>query len=513
MARPERPNVRNDTVWSFGRYARGESQIREPENVQEVRDFFRSYLNDPNPPAVVIRAGGHSFDGQAVHDRDKGSRIVLSAEKFRGEPPTIRYHRNAPKLVTLSAEVRWRDFLDDARTRAPIRIPASMQTGGLATVGGTLAGDCLSRFSGTMGKESESIESFKLLTPSLQPPGDGLTPISRTSHPDLFFAVIGGLGYLGFVTEATYRLVEIPADSVAHTEVTTRKSMASLLKRQRDVIREWQEQGRDEPLAVSSAAFINEAPLTHAPQFKGGVFKSWYGSPGPVWRPAWPLYGNVNDPGRWAAEYTARIDGINTLIHQALYDLARLATPPLFVNDIADFIFFMDGNTKAKEAYEALLQPRRFPIFQQTWVIPSSNATIFGDELVELLIERRIQPTELDVLFMRGNKCLLSAGYYARAMEEPPLKAAFTLGFERWTPSSQPKRPAGDVTALCEELNDRAIKYGGRIHLVKNVHVRRGGTQFRDMFGGTLDEFLRIKAQCDPSGLIRNKFFEHLLKN
>src|SRR6185437_16945245 len=103
------------------------------------------------------------FGSQALHEGDTGMEMVLSTDGF--DPERIEFDPTRSDRVTLGCGVRWRHFVRTAIHHAkshdiPIYLPGCMQTGGDATVGGTFSADCLSRFSGTMGKESLWIESF-----------------------------------------------------------------------------------------------------------------------------------------------------------------------------------------------------------------------------------------------------------------------------------------------------------------------------------------------------------------
>ena len=203
---------------SFGRCARGESEALRPRCVDEIQQAFAAAM--ANDRRVTIRGGGHSFDGRArrrATAASKRSYSLTRLNKIKFEPGN---------RVTVGAGATWCDILAESMKRG--LIPAIMQTASRATAGGTLAGDCLSRFSGGLGKESEWIESF-CLVPVV---GEPFLHRSRQENKDLFHAAIGGHGYLGFVTDITYQLLELPAGSCAHTEVTTFTSLSELVEAQ-----------------------------------------------------------------------------------------------------------------------------------------------------------------------------------------------------------------------------------------------------------------------------------------
>lgn len=202
---------------SFGRCASGRSMAERPACIDDVRAVFDRAAREHRH--VTIRGGGHSFDGQALHEGDTGSQIVLRTDMF------TRIDFGPGPLVTVGAGAKWGDILSQSLQRG--LIPAIVQTASGATAGGTLAGDCLSRFSGALGKESAWIESFTLVSPGHAP-----MTCSRTDNAEVFHATIGGHGYLGFVTDITYRLLELLPGSVARTDVTTFRSLPDLVDAQ-----------------------------------------------------------------------------------------------------------------------------------------------------------------------------------------------------------------------------------------------------------------------------------------
>src|SRR4051794_139369 len=156
--------IENREFRSFGRGAAGRSLLVEPRSVDDVRNAFESaYMNHVR---VAVRGGGHSFHDQALHSGDNGEQMILSTRYF----DSIEFAPNGDALtVRIGAGVKWIDYYNAAVPRAsltgePLRLPGSLQTGRNATAGGTMSGDCLSRFSGILGKESQWIESFRIVT-------------------------------------------------------------------------------------------------------------------------------------------------------------------------------------------------------------------------------------------------------------------------------------------------------------------------------------------------------------
>ncbi len=474
-----------DTIRSFGRYHAGNSLLRYATSVDEIRAVFAEAIHSKR--RVAIRAGGHSFHDQALHNGDTGKSIVLLVGDFQKD--LIEFAKDGSH-VRLGAGVEWGDYFQAAlnyanATGEPLLIPASIQTGRKATVGGTLSGGCLSRFSGTMGKESRSIVSFQLLTTT-----GNILDVNETKDPDLFRAVIGGHGYLGFVLEATYKLVPVAMPSVAHTAISLHDSFTELVQRQLEIV------GRNPGAmrAVSSAWFTDLLGIGGTSRIKGAVFESRFDKPSVPSKPGFPLYDNIKSGLRYATEVLARTEPANTLVHDFLLQFVKLHHGN-FENDLTDFMFFMDGNTVAKEHFEELTG-QLFPIIQQTFVIPPQKTVQFAENCERKMRSRFIRPTESDMLYVKADECLMSATYKMDGF-------AVSFGFE---PTDN--HTARRIQELLDELTQDCIDVGGRLHLVKDAYAHK--TKLQRMFSPQIQTFEEIKRKNDPSLILQNTFSDKL---
>lgn len=481
-----------EEIRSFGRCARGTSDVYFPCDEDDIQKVFAIASQSPQR-RVAIRGGGHSFDSQAVHDADLGANIILNTRHI--EPDLIEFNFNGkPDLVRLGAGVTWRRFVDAAIERSvtqgkPIQLPGSLQTGRDATIAGTLAGNTLSRFSGTSGKENRWIESFRLVTPR----GESLD-VSRGSHGKLFQAVVGGHGYIGVVTEVVYRLVSIEPGSCAQTTISRHESFRSLIDEQLQLVRQHQTRRPSEPIAVSSAWFVEIPGDT---KIKGAVFNSRYAQPSNPPLLGFPLYNDIEALGRYWIEVLARFPAVNLAIHEILYQIAG-GNGGRFENDLRNFLFFMDGNTVAKRRFEERHPGQQFPIVQQTYVIPPDRTEKFAKRCEAEMAAIDIRPTECDMLFAQQDDCFLSANYKLDGF-------AVTLGFEPIAPKGC---PPDAIPQLLHKLSELCLEAGGRIHLVKNVCAPKD--VLREMFS-QIDTFEAIKREHDPGLLLQNSFSDRLL--
>ncbi|MBR8640520.1 FAD-binding oxidoreductase [Streptomyces tuirus] len=139
---------------------------------------------------VGVQATGHG----ALEPVDRG--ILLSTRqlgKLAIDP--------AARTATLGAGVRWRDVLAAA---APYGLATlSGSNTGVGAVGYTLGGG-IPVMGRTFGFAADWVRSFEVVTPDAH-----VLHVDPKSEPELFWALCGGAGNFGVVTEMTIELVEV----------------------------------------------------------------------------------------------------------------------------------------------------------------------------------------------------------------------------------------------------------------------------------------------------------------
>jgi len=220
-----------------------------------------------------------------------------------------------------------------------------------------------------------------------------------------------------------------------------------------------------------------------------------YDAPSDPPLPGFPLYSDIDCDFRYWTELMARDDVLNLAIHEVLYGIAGDGDGR-FENDLTNFLFFMDGNTRAKERFEQSHPNEAFPIVQQTFVVHADHAVAFAENCVAKMrsLKYNIVPAECDMLFALRDECFLSGNYQMDGF-------AISLGFEPIEPLGCPKPR---VPALLEELSRDCADIGGRLHIVKNVYVERD--VFRRMYDPQIRRFEELKKQYDPDLILQNTF-------
>jgi decaprenylphospho-beta-D-ribofuranose 2-oxidase len=479
---------------SYSRLDSACAEVKRPADVAELAELLIAARDDGR--RVTFRAGGMSLHDQSLNDD-----LVISLERFHEIGP-IDVTR---QTISVGAGARWGDIV--AATLPHDLVPYVVVTSKRCTAGGTLASDGISRYSPSYGSESVHIESFDILFV-------GATAVRTILRPDpddrdsedakLFRAVIGGFGYLGVVTRITHRLLSVrevagqgPVEVL--TELATYEHFDDLVAAQIALLEEPIEEDL-EHWEFPNHALAEEYPAVYAVAFphkgngRGAVYKSHYsrgvkGKPYVIYRPdAWY---------RKLMGYLLTKPALKPLVNFAVWRSMKGDAGKTFVNDVFDYMFFMDGEVAFKESYEH--PPNRLArVVQQTFVVHYGKAAEFLDEIPEILQAEKIEPTLFEFLFMPRDRVLMSASY-----EMPGF--AITLAFQDIRCEERRRaaiRAIEKISSLCHH------SFGGRIHFTKNVYAEPD--VIRGMYGERATAFLALKDHYDPHRVLRNAFFERI---
>ncbi len=441
-----------------------EATVYAPRSVDDLRRLLRTARN--RRWRVTFRGGGCAFDTQSLN-RD----VVISLAALDRIEVDVRNAR-----VTAEAGATWGAVV--AATVPHGLVPYVLVTTRSATVAGTAASDCLSRFSPSCGKEGSHILSFELLTV------DGrLLRCTREENADVFFAAIGGFGYLGAITRVTYRLWPLGYAPAVETVVTPYRSM------------------RDFLTALIPASGSRGDSRSEARPMEG-LYGAWFGPRALLFRSryverSWrrPLR-LLHQPRSWlraAIDLLLRWQWFSRLGSWLTFSLIR--RPQIFVDGFEDYAFFMDGNARAKAIGRAFGAPMR--TLQQTFLVPAEveTAARFIEDLSQALRAAQIVPTLFDCLFLpRDEEFLLSS---SAGLDGFAVSIAF---------DTSNAGVLARARAILVGASARLRAMGGRVHLVKSVCA--DADDLRGMYGSRLDAFFRLKQRLDPTGVLRNEFLE-----
>jgi decaprenylphospho-beta-D-ribofuranose 2-oxidase len=496
----------DEEVGCYSRLYRSRANVRTPSNIEDLRRIFAHARE--NNRRVTLRAGAHSFDGQAI-----GDDLVVSMKAF-DSIEVLPDNR-----VRVGAGAKWGAILAELKPRG--LVPAVTVTTEDATAGGTLSGDCLSRFSPAWGKEGRFIESFDLLTTDGElihctPPDENADRSTWTREQRAFLGTVGGLGWLGAVVEITYRVLPVRSmddESVrgqigVHTIVRKFETFRDLARYLVPAAKKMYLEDSD-PRDPTKLDAIWSALSTRGPGSEQALFFTSEFTLDPKRRRM-----DLHRPyllRRILVEWLMRVPWISRLMWRFYFrfmfkDPKEGEVGDEFFDDLEGYSFFMDGNARAKRIGSHLGFSMRN--CQQTFVVPSDPGAAGGwdqarDDLVEWLehahnrlSERGLTPTLNDALFLpEDGPFPLSA-----SVDQPGF--AVSYAFE----TSNRGRLERVQDAFRELADDLWEKFGGRVYLVKNVFARP--ETLAKMYGDHAVKFFAWKAEFDPDCVLRDAFLD-----
>ena len=188
--------LRNAAPWhvldGFGRAVQRASRLATPRTVDELRNVMLHAAAEDLP--VTFRGAGRSYGdaslatGGVVVDTSALRRVIAWDPRtgiFEGEPG-------------ITIEQLWRHTLGDGYW--PAVVPGTMRP----TLGGCVAMNIHGKNNFRVGGFGDQVLEVELLT------ADGtLRTLSREREPELFRAVVGGLGLLGAITRVKLKLKKV----------------------------------------------------------------------------------------------------------------------------------------------------------------------------------------------------------------------------------------------------------------------------------------------------------------
>ena len=325
------------------------------------------------------------------------------------------------------------------------------------TLGGMVASDVHGKnhhCEGTIGRHIESL-TMRVAT------GDIVT-CSRTSHPDLFRATLGGMGLTGHVLHVSVKLARVASPWIV-AERERVSEIASFVAALESASRSW-------PLTAGWLDCLSSG--RHAG--RGVLYRGRWATAdeAPSGFPALrtPISVPFACPEFLLGPLTVRtFNGLNYWRH--VPRVRRAIVRP------AKFFYPLDGLGN----WNLLYGKRGF--IQYQCVLPKDA----GPGAAARLLRRLTQ--QGGTAFLCVIKDCGPEGEGLLSFPMPGISVALDI----------PCTP--DIQTLVDALNDQVLDEGGRIYLAKDVITR--AEHFRRM-EPRLDEFLRVRRKWDPAGRIRS---------
>lgn len=203
--------MRHETVPMLVGSARTECIVAYPENRAqciETVEFCRG-----NGLTICPRGSGRSYGDAILNDRQLLLDLSLMNRVLSFDPGSGR--------VTVEAGARIVDILRRYH-HLGFTVPAS-PTDSTISVGGAMGANVNGKEAWRVGNFGDQVVSFELLTAA----GDVLA-VDRAREPDLFHAVIGGMGLLGVVLEVTLQMQRVPSPFL-EVSITTAEDLRNMI--------------------------------------------------------------------------------------------------------------------------------------------------------------------------------------------------------------------------------------------------------------------------------------------
>nr|CAD1824254.1 unnamed protein product [Ananas comosus var. bracteatus] len=188
----------------FGRLTRAPapSAVLHPSSPSDIAALVCFSYASRRPFTIAPRGQGHSVRGQALAPR--GVVVDMSSMRGGGGDHEARVSvQVSGRYVDVGGEQLWVDVLSETLRFG--LAPRSWTDYLYLTVGGTLSNAGISGQAFMHGPQISNVYELDVITGT----GESVT-CSENNEPDLFFAVLGGLGQFGIITRARIALENAP---------------------------------------------------------------------------------------------------------------------------------------------------------------------------------------------------------------------------------------------------------------------------------------------------------------
>lgn len=473
-----------------------ESLVARPANADECRDAIAFARR--NGLSVCLRGIGHSYGDAALNDGQMvlsvtGMNRIVSFEPEAGrivvEPGT--------RMIDIYAAVHGRGFALEATPTEPT-----------ITVAGAIAANVNGKDGWRAGQFGDQVVAFKLLLAN----GETLV-VDRERHGDVFRAVIGGMGILGIVVEATLRLRRVPSPFVATRDIPAR-NLDELLdelagaEATSDFIVGWMD-------VHASGEHLGRSVIRASRWITRSEHVAVHAGRGAPSSPASP---NVDATAGANEAEVAR--GIERLVSRSRQVLAvhRMFVPvmstmlqvqrPLMA--LFNRVYFASRRRRGRNAAVGTDELFLKYNFDTCFTVPPA-AQLCGPRgfTLQVSCDRAIARTAIAELLetcQRSPCPPVTTILRAHRRDDHLLsfnEDGYSLNFE-----FHPKRRhAAAMRRTLDALIECTIRHGGKVHLAKEMFL--APQQFRRIFPAH-GAFLEIKRRLDPEELFQSEMYRRL---
>lgn len=454
----------------FGRAVRAVCHHVAPRSVDELAEVLARAAAEGL--TVTLRGAGRSYGDAALN---AGGLVVDTTrlDRVRAWDPATGVIDTEPGLTI---EGLWRRTIEDGYW--PAVVPGTM----FPTLAGCVAMNVHGKNNFRAGTFGDHVLDLDLLTPA----GEVLR-LSRTERPDLFHAVVGGLGLLGAITRVRLRLKRVESGRL-RVEARTGRNLDELFDRfeaylpDADYVVGWVDcfaRGAQLGRGVLHAAWYLGAG--EDPEARASLHVERQGLP--------PHIFGVPRSVLWRLMRLFTNDRGVALVNALKYRSARWQDGHCYLQSHVAFAFLLDYVPDWRLAY-GLGGFIQYQVF-----VPHATARACLRDLLQLC--------------QRAGRCSY-LGVLKRHRPDPYLLSHAVDGWSLALDIPVPPGGRAAVWALAERLTARVLEAGGRFYFAKDAVLRPADVE--QAYGReALERFRALKRELDPQGLFVSDLWRRCL--
>jgi FAD/FMN-containing dehydrogenase len=470
--------MRRECVSSLVGSLRTRCLVARPENEAVCRELLT--FCKQNRLSVCARGGGFSYGDIILNDRN----VLLDTSKMS----RIIDFDESRGLVTVEPGVR---IIDIFRAVLHRRLTlAASPSASTITVAGAIGANVNGKDAWRTGNFGDQVVDVKLMVAS----GEVLH-IDRTSNPELFRAVVGGMGLLGIIVQATLRLRKIPSPYLEISR-TPAPNVAALLQYLEHVER------------TSDFAVVWLDTCARGSRLGRGV----------VHATKWIERESNSEELR--TRVAASLERLEARLRQArvLSPVTELVVTSMLQFQKSSVCFFnalyfnwckLRQRLRSADNNESFLRYN----FDASFMIPSAAAVCGPRGYTIQLAFPRSEAKEAITDFIRlcqDSPCL-PAKLIMRVHRRDDYLISFSEDGYSLNLELHPKRRhERRMRRFVDDLIECVIRYGGKVHLAKDHVLTRD--QFQRLFP-EFRRFLQIKERLDPDELFQSDMYRRLIRD
>lgn len=462
-------SFKDEKCYGFSETTFSHSSVFRPSGIDQCMEGL-NYCRSKQM-TICSRGSGYTYGDMILNDKN-------AIFDFRKMNNILRWDHSTGQ-ITVEPGVTFADILLESLL-ADWTLP-SIPGGMKVTVGGAISNNVHAKDSWKNGNFGKNVISMKILLSN----GEMLV-VNKEKNKNLFEAIIGGMGLLGIILEATLQLQRVPSPFVSVITLASKSIEETLdlieaAKSDADFIIAWidafttgKRLGRG---YVSKAKWIESTK--HVNRFTLGESLTM-----PT-----KIFGVIPSKPAWAVARPFFNPNVISIANSALYNMTKIKTKINKPNQnmlFTDYNFMHNKIPDLKHVY----RPHGFLEFQP--IIPKTAGTEAIREYFNLCHKFKCQSLlcGLKIHISDNNMISFAADGYSIPVDIQ-LKG----------------RKLTDVKAFADSITNFILEKGGKIFLAKNEYLSR--TAFHEMYP-RYKEFMDIKLKLDPIGLFSSNMYRRL---